>query len=118
MIDNKNIVLAVVLSIIILVGFDMFFSKDRPAPPPGDQPGTEQPAPGTTSTPTPSQAPGLPAPSTPGTAIPALPGAPGAAIPSAPGMASAEEWRSVRKTIIKKGSGSRSAPRACTAPST
>ena len=38
MIDNKNIVLAVVLSIIILVGFDMFFAKDRPAPPPGDQP--------------------------------------------------------------------------------
>ena len=35
MIDNKNIILAVVLSIIILVGFDMFFAKDRPAPPPG-----------------------------------------------------------------------------------
>ncbi len=62
MIDNKNIVLAVVLSIIILVGFDMFFAKDRPAPPPGDQPRTEQTTPG--------QAPGIPAaPSKPGTAV-------------------------------------------------
>ena len=64
MIDNKNIVLAVVLSIIILVGFDMFFAKDSPVPPPGDQPGTEKTAPGTTTTPTPtpSQAPAIPAP--------------------------------------------------------
>ncbi len=72
MIDNKNIVLAVVLSIIILVGFDMFFATDSPAPPPGDQPGTEKT--------TPSQAPGLPAPSTPGTAIPSPTGVPSAGI--------------------------------------
>ena len=43
MIDNKNIVLAVVLSIIILVGFDMFFAKDRPAPPPGPRAGPAAP---------------------------------------------------------------------------
>jgi len=74
MIDNKNIVLAVVLSIIILVGFDMFFAKDRPAPPPGDQPRTEQTTPG--------QAPGIPAaPSKPGTAVSSPPEVPGAAIP-------------------------------------
>jgi YidC/Oxa1 family membrane protein insertase len=33
MIDNRNMVLAVVLSIAILVGFEMFFSKTRPTPP-------------------------------------------------------------------------------------
>ncbi|MEE9196108.1 MAG: membrane protein insertase YidC [Alphaproteobacteria bacterium] len=104
MIDNKNIVLAVVLSIIILVGFDMFFAKDRPAPAPGDQPGTEKTAPGTTSTPTPSQAPGIPAPSTPGTAVPSPPGGPGAAIPSAPGVPSAAELKSARKVILEQGS--------------
>ena len=92
MIDNKNIVLAVVLSIIILVGFDMFFSKDRPTPPPGEQPGTEKTAPGTTSTPTPSQAPGIPAPSTPG-----------AAVPSVPGVPSVGDWKSARKAILGKG---------------
>ncbi len=96
MIDNKNIVLAVVLSIIILVGFDMFFAKDSPVPPPGDQPGTEKTAPGTTTTPTPtpSQAPAIPAP----------PGAPGAAIPSPTGVPSAGELRSARKAILEKGS--------------
>ncbi len=96
MIDNKNIVLAVVLSIIILVGFDMFFAKDPPVPPPGDQPGTEKTAPGTTTTPTPtpSQAPAIPAP----------PGAPGAAIPSPTGVPSAGELRSARKAILEKGS--------------
>ncbi|MAF95520.1 MAG: membrane protein insertase YidC [Rhodospirillaceae bacterium] len=109
MIDNKNIILAVVLSIIILVGFDMFFAKDRPAPPPGEQPGTEKTAPGTTSaptsTPTPSQTPGIPAvPSKPGAAIPSVPGAPGAAVPGAPGVPSAGEWRSARKAILEKGS--------------
>ncbi|MCH7832330.1 MAG: membrane protein insertase YidC [Proteobacteria bacterium] len=107
MIDNKNIVLAVVLSIIILVGFDMFFAKDRPDPPPGDQPGTEKTVPG--------QAPGVPAapskpgtavpsvPGAPGAAIPSAPGAPGAAIPSAPGVPSVGELRSARKAILEKG---------------
>ncbi len=96
MIDNKNIVLAVVLSIIILVGFDMFFAKDRPAPPPGDQPRTEQTTPG--------QAPGIPAaPSKPGTAVSSPPEVPGAAIPSAPGVPSAGELRSARKAILEKG---------------
>ena len=33
MIDNRNMILAVVLSIAILIGFEMFFAKTRPAPP-------------------------------------------------------------------------------------
>ena len=32
MIDNRNMILAVILSIAILVGFEMFFAKTRPAP--------------------------------------------------------------------------------------
>ena len=111
MIDNKNIVLAVVLSIIILVGFDMFFAKDRPAPPPGDQPRTEQTTPG--------QAPGIPAaPSKPGTAVSSPPEVPGAAIPSAPGVPSAGELNRPARRSLKKAPGSRSARPACTAPST
>jgi YidC/Oxa1 family membrane protein insertase len=33
MIENRNMILAVALSIAILVGFEMFFAKTRPAPP-------------------------------------------------------------------------------------
>ena len=32
MIDNKNMILAVALSIAILIGFEMYFSKTRPVP--------------------------------------------------------------------------------------
>ncbi len=45
MIDNKNMILAVVLSIAILVGFEMYFKRSRPAPQPDGQVESEQAAP-------------------------------------------------------------------------
>lgn len=69
MLDNKNVVLAVVLSVIILFGFEILFKQDVPvAPPEGSQvAGTPQP-----------QA---------GSATPATPGAPTSQTPSIPGSA-------------------------------
>ena len=61
MIDNRNMILAVVLSIAILVGFEMFFSKDRPTPPADGQAQSQQAlkAPPSNGVPTlPSTAPG------------------------------------------------------------
>ncbi len=89
MIDNKNLILAIVLSIAVLVGFEMFFMQGRPQPVPetpvaGDaaQPGTPR-APGQAAPESPpqAQAPGtVPPPS-----VDAAPPAPGTVIPQAPG---------------------------------
>ena len=37
MIDNKNLILAIVLSVAILFGFEYYFKLTRPAPPPEQQ---------------------------------------------------------------------------------
>ncbi len=79
MIDNRNMILAVVLSIAILVGFEMFFAKTRPAPPQDSQMQSDQPqlknkfkSTQTISGPqTPENITVLPSPSTPN--IPGLP---------------------------------------------
>ncbi|PPR75706.1 MAG: hypothetical protein CFH05_00592, partial [Alphaproteobacteria bacterium MarineAlpha3_Bin4] len=77
MIDNRNMILAVVLSIAILLGFELFFDKTRPPPPPGDPPTVAE---GTGQQPG-GQAPSLPA------SEPAM-AAGGAQVPSAPGQQS------------------------------
>jgi len=86
MIDNKNMILAVVLSIAILVGFEAYFSSKRPPPPlqgteqaPGQT--TGQPADKTAPTPGQTAPPVAPAvPTQPGVpAVPAAPATPGAA---------------------------------------
>ncbi len=83
MIDNKNMILAVVLSIAILVGFEMYFKTTRPAPQPDGQVESEQAAP----TPKPAEAkPGVPSSGE----VARLPStAPGkdAAIPTPPSLA-------------------------------
>jgi YidC/Oxa1 family membrane protein insertase len=50
MIDNKNMILAIVISIAILVGFETFFRKDPPPPQPQQQAATTA-QPGSTATP-------------------------------------------------------------------
>tara|TARA_R110000772_G_scaffold179004_1_gene290420 strand:- start:25 stop:1782 length:1758 start_codon:yes stop_codon:yes gene_type:complete len=63
MIDNKNMILAIVISIAILVGFETFFRKDPPPPQPQQQTTVVQPG----------AAPSVNAPAASGT--PAIPGA-------------------------------------------
>ncbi len=79
MIENKNLILAVVLSVAVLVGFELFFKTTQPAPQqtaestqPGAQPGQAPTAPAAPAAPTgdgsavPPQAPGAPAAQAPG----------------------------------------------------
>ena len=104
MIDNRNMILAVVLSIAILVGFEMYFSSTSPTPPPGEQQQTEQTpqAPGT-------QAPGpqAPGPLAPGAQVPSLPtisAKPGAAaVPSVAGVPTVADWTKPNKAILDAG---------------
>ena len=97
MIDNKNMFLAVVLSILILVGFELYFSKNRPAPP-EEQAQSEQ------VQPKPGQA-------TPGQATPGIPKAPSnqpspsqqdISVPTAPGLPTAAK-ESSRSALLKNG---------------
>jgi YidC/Oxa1 family membrane protein insertase len=83
MIDNRNMLLAVVLSILILLGFELYFPKQRPAPPPeapktaeqATKPPSAPPAPGTV--PTPAPAPTIaPVPSPAIGAVPSAPSGP------------------------------------------
>src|SRR5580704_11617671 len=87
--DQRNLLLAIVLSVGILIGFQFLFEKIRPTPP------TPSPAVPTQTAPA-TPAPGAAAPgtATPGTAAPgaAGPGAPSAAgIAPAPGLETREE---------------------------
>lgn len=71
MLDNKNVILAVVLSVIILFGFEILFKQDAPVAPPenAQTEGTpQQQASGATATPGTSAAPGAQIPSIPGSA--------------------------------------------------
>jgi YidC/Oxa1 family membrane protein insertase len=112
MIDNKNMLMAVLLSIAILVGFEMYFSATRPPPPPEDEQAAAQqtpPAPGQ-----PSQAPQAsgtpPVPQSPSAGAPSLPAAPGTpqakpagAIPAIPGMPEAGGQLAARQALLKNG---------------
>ncbi len=81
MIDNRNMILAVVLSIAILVGFEMFFAKSRPVPSPDSQYQSAQAPSATASKTAPAdsiqQAPDRPsAMPKPDSAVPTIPGLP------------------------------------------
>ncbi|NQV84340.1 MAG: membrane protein insertase YidC [Rhodospirillales bacterium] len=80
MIDNRNMILAVVLSIAILVGFEMFFSKTRTAPPPDNQAQSQQ-TPGQSPVTAPKTAPG-----TSGAQTPQATPTPGSIVPTVPGL--------------------------------
>ena len=89
MIENKNLILAVVLSVAVLVGFEMFFKATQPTPSPEMM--AEQQAQTGTPPATPGQVPppaaGTAAPQTPGAAIPHAPGtAPIAGVAQVPGV--------------------------------
>lgn len=74
MMENKNLVLAIVLSVVILIGFQLVADRLMPPATPQPVPGTTEgqtPVPGGTVTPTPAQ-PGT----APGVSPPAVPGAP------------------------------------------
>ncbi len=96
MIDNRNMLLAVLLSIAILLGFEMYFSSTRPPPPPPDEQAAVQ------QTPTvPDQAPQSPIAGTP--SLPATPAKPAGAIPSIPGMPEAGGQLAARQALLKNG---------------
>jgi YidC/Oxa1 family membrane protein insertase len=80
MIDNKNMILAVVLSILILVGFEMYFSKNQPVPT-EEQALSElvRPTPGQATPNIPKAAGSQPSPSQQGVSVPTAPGLPTAA---------------------------------------
>jgi YidC/Oxa1 family membrane protein insertase len=89
--DNRNLILAIVLSVAIMLGYEMFFAPKPVPPPPG--PVATQPAPGT---PAPqaggpqvpgAQLPGVQAPAgqAPAGQAPALPQAGAPAVPQVPG---------------------------------
>ena len=84
MIDNRNMILAIVLSIAILLAFDVFGPK-KPVPPPGTPQQAEKAAPDGKPAAKPGAAP------TPGQPTPAL--APGVPKPAAPTVADAAKSR-------------------------
>jgi len=97
MIDNKNLIMAVVLSIAILVGFETFFAKKPVAPPPGEKAGKQVAAGKTPSAAIPAAVP---------TAAPSAttaPNAQGAAIPSIPGAPQGTEFAASIQAALKKG---------------
>ena len=69
MIDNKNLILAIVLSVTILLGFEYYFKLTNPAPPPEALATTQHKA---GNIPAPSQPSATPQPG----AVPSAPGAP------------------------------------------
>ena len=75
--DNRNMIMAVILSILIVIGFEYYFAQKRPPAPPPSQPvagGPAQPVPGVSPAPAVSGAPvvGAGAPSVPApAAVPA-----------------------------------------------
>ena len=93
MIDNRNMILAVVLSIAILVGFEMFFSTTRPVPPLDSQAQSDQAQPATVSKP----APGASGPQAPGRSA----AAPASSVPSIPGLPTAAQ-AAPREKILKQ----------------
>ncbi|MFQ5764414.1 MAG: membrane protein insertase YidC [Rhodospirillales bacterium] len=93
MIDNRNMIIAVVLSIIILLSFDMYFSETRPPPP--DQQAQGEQVEG-------EQAKGRQAPPSPDR-VPAKPSAPDAAVPTVPGAPTSADWNATRKAALQTG---------------
>ncbi len=93
--DNRNLILAIVLSVVIMLGFEFYFSQRRPPPPP---PSTTEQAPPPTAQPggVPAE---IPTPPTPDRAdIPAPPGAPTAR----PGMETDTPKVGARDAVIAK----------------
>lgn len=79
--DQRNMILAVVLSVVILLGSQFFFNSIRPpSPPPDTTPATEAQVPGNTGTP---DSPPKPAATTPGEAQ--IPSPPGGQLPATAG---------------------------------
>src|SRR6516164_9479711 len=97
--EQRNLLIAIVLSVGILIAFQFVFERMRPAQPPGLTPGTPVTAPATPSTASQSAA------STQGTAT------------SAPGVAPAQAAET-RGAAIAEQPRSRSIRRGCTARST
>jgi YidC/Oxa1 family membrane protein insertase len=97
MTEQRNLILAIALSVAIIMVFQFFFAPPRPtAPPPKDQPAATAPAaPGAPSAPNAPAAPG--APPAPGqAAAPSAPAAPAA--PPTPADASAARTAALTKT--------------------
>jgi len=106
MIDNKNMIMAVVLSIAILVGFEMYFKKTSPVPPPADGKAQSEQGRFDQATPKPVATPGAPSvPSTPGAGqtsspVPSTPPKQDAAVPTAPGLPAIAKAMS-REALLK-----------------
>lgn len=87
--DNKNFLLAIVLSVVILIGFQVIWGAFFPPPPPPQQASVE----------TPGSTPSIPAP-----AQPAVPGVnPPAATPGQPaGQAAAPGGLQARSAVLER----------------
>jgi YidC/Oxa1 family membrane protein insertase len=84
MIDQRNMILAVVLAVVILLGSNYYFDSIRPPPPPPDTtPATEAQGPGS-----PGTADSPPAPAAPTTGEAQIPAPAGSQLPTATGAAS------------------------------
>ena len=101
MIDNKNLILAVVLSVAILMGSEFYFKLMNPAPPEDQAGQTEQSqTPGAPATPAPGgqQAGNIPAPA-PSSGAPASTGS----VPTAPGGPATVTAGATRDALLAKG---------------
>ena len=96
MIDNRNLILAVVLSVAILLVSDFFFKLTRPAPPPGTGEKTEQ-AP-KNQPPKPTQTSNIPSPTKTGEALDTV-----STIPNPPGGPLQPSAGKARETVIAQG---------------
>ena len=99
MIDNRNLILAVVLSVAILLASEFFFKLTRPTPPPGEAQKTEQSAPSQSGQPAkPSTSSNIPAPAA-SSQSPQVSGA----VPAAPGGAAQPSTAQTRDAILANG---------------
>jgi len=99
--DQRNLILAIALSVAIIMGFQFFFAPQRPVPVPKETPVAGAPAaPGAPSAPAAPGAP--PVPAAPGIpAAPSVPGAPAAAASVDPAAARAQMLAKAPRISIK-----------------
>ena len=110
--DNRNLILAVVMSILIVIGFEFFFTKNRPAPPPSG-PTKESPAPASSKSAPSSGAPSAvgappspvsaPAPTAPAVSAPSAPAAAAPSVAAATGPRVAIETPTLKGSIALQG---------------
>ena len=101
MIENRNMILAIVLSVAILMGSEFIFKLLSPEPPPGEQVEQIQQAPGAPQTAPQAGAGNIPTPAPSGSTVPSA--GPSPTIPGTASMASMVSSAESRAAILAKG---------------